>query len=150
MDPLRTQDFMELETGFFLYFPRTYTDMIWKSAVTNTSTQSLGSLRTIDSLGPSRDESVSSRSRRKARMANDTTDFVFVNEANHSPRFKVLNRHKVRSQACSRGALLKKKYETGWRTKSTRLRPLARQGRGHDGSQFLPHDKSCALAIRER
>jgi hypothetical protein len=83
-------------------------------------------------------------------MANDTTDFVFVNEANHSPRFKVLNRHKVRSQACSRGALLKKKYETGWRTKSTRLRPLARQGRGHDGSQFLPHDKSCALAIRER
>jgi hypothetical protein len=127
--------------------------MIWKSAVTNTITQSLGSLRTIDSLGPSRDESVSSRSCRKVRIANDTTDFVFVDETNHSPQFKALKRYKICSQARSRAALFKKKCETGWRTKSTGLRPLrplAPQGRGHSGSQFLPHNKSCALTIRKR
>jgi hypothetical protein len=98
--------------------------MIGKSAVTNTRAQNPGSSRTIDSLWPSRDQSVSSQSRRKARRANDTTDFVFVGEANHSPQFKALKRYKVRSQARSRAALFKKKCETGWRTKSTGLRPV--------------------------
>jgi hypothetical protein len=128
----------------FLNFPRIYTDMIGKSAVASTRTQIPGSPSTINILEPSRDESVPSRSRRKARMANDTTNFVFVNEANHSPQFKALNRRKVRSHA------RRKKYETGGRTKSTGFRALAPQGRGYGGSQFLTPEKSGALAMTKR
>jgi hypothetical protein len=77
-------------------------------------------------------------------MANDITDFVFVKEANRSPRLKALNRRKVRSQA------RRKNYEAGGRTKSTGLRSLAPQGHEYGDSQFLPHEKSCALAIQKR
>lgn len=121
--------------------------MIEKSAVTNITAQGRGELtspsRTVDSLGPSRDESCLSRPLRKGRITN-ATDFVFVNEANHSPRFKALNRQRVRSQASSHGARLHK------RKHKTLLRLLAPQERGHGASQFLPYDKSCPLTILER
>jgi hypothetical protein len=126
----------------------TYNDMAEKSAVTNTTAQSgerlIGPSTTVDSLGPSGDESGPSRPPRKERMTDATTDFVFVNETNRSPRFKALNRQRVRSKARSHSArLLKQKPETG-------LRSLAPQRRGHGASRFLPRGNSRPLTILER
>jgi hypothetical protein len=123
--------------------------MIENSAVTNTRTTaqsregSRGPRRTADGPEPPEDEPGSPRPPRKGRIIHTTTDFVFVNEANHSPQFKALKRHTVRSQARIHSArLLKQKHKT-------ELRPLAPQKRGHSASRFLPHDKIRPLAILE-
>jgi hypothetical protein len=117
-------------------------------AVTNTTAQSGGKSndpwRTVDCLWPSENESGSARPLRDGWSAQATTNFVFVNEADHSPRFKALKRHTVRAQARIHSArLLKQQAKTG-------LRQLAPQKRGHGASRFLAHDKCRPLTILER
>jgi hypothetical protein len=97
----------------------------------------------MTSLGPPGDEFGSIAP--LDRMTNATADFVFVDEANHSPRLKALNRRRVRSQARStRARFLMQKHKTGqWKTVSTGLRLLAPQEREHGA--FLSYDTSCPL-----